>query len=69
MRRIIRFIKAIIRYIRFGQRVSIDMYINRLILCKECEHFSNTKWTCKKCGCFLDKKAKMSTEKCPNNKW
>lgn len=67
--RIIRFIKAIVRYIRFGRRVSISDYIYRLMLCKICDDFNDEKWICKKCGCYLDKKAKMNTEKCPDDKW
>lgn len=67
--RIARFLKAIIKYIRFGNRIQIDEYIHRLTVCKDCEYFDNEKWSCKKCGCYLDKKAKMNTENCPNGKW
>lgn len=67
--RIIRFIKAIANYIRYGQRVSIDEYIHRLAVCKDCNNFNTEKWSCKKCGCYLDKKAKMNTESCPDDKW
>ena len=67
--RLIRFIKAIIKYIRYGQRVSIDEYIDRLTHCKKCEYFDNESWVCKNCGCYLDKKAKMNTECCPDDKW
>ena len=67
--RIVRFLKAIVKYIRFGQRTSIDEYIHRLTVCKDCEYFDNEKWSCKKCGCYLDNKAKMNTENCPNGKW
>jgi ribosomal protein L32 len=67
--RLIRFFKAIIKHILFGKRTSIDEYIERLSICKNCKQFDVIKWSCKKCGCYLDKKAKMSTEKCPDNKW
>ena len=67
--RIVRFLKAIIKYIRFGNRTQIDEYIHRLTVCKECIYFDNENWSCKKCGCYLDKKAKMNTENCPNGKW
>ena len=67
--RIIRFLKSIIRYIKFGHRIDIDEYIRRLIICKCCENFDEEKWICKTCGCYLDKKAKMNTENCPNDKW
>jgi hypothetical protein len=67
--RIIRFLKAVIKYIRFGQRTPIDIYINRLSICKDCNYFDDEKWSCKNCGCYLEKKAKMNTENCPKNKW
>jgi hypothetical protein len=67
--RIIRFLKAIIKYIMFGQRSPIEVYIHRLTICKDCIYFDNEKWSCKKCGCYLDKKAKMNTENCPDGKW
>ena len=67
--RVINFLKAIAKYIRFGKRVSINDYIYRLTVCETCNHLDNEKWSCKECGCYLDKKAKMNTEKCPNDKW
>ena len=67
--RLIRFLKAITIYLIYGSRTNIDEYINRLSICKDCVYFDNEKWSCKICGCFLDKKAKMNTEKCPDDKW
>ena len=67
--RIIRFLKATVKYIRFGQQTTIDVYIDRLTICKNCNNFDNEKWSCKICGCYLDKKAKMNTENCPEDKW
>ena len=67
--RIIRFIKALWRYIWFGERVTIDEYVSRLNECKGCVFMDNDNWTCKKCGCYLTKKARMSTEKCPEDRW
>lgn len=67
--RIIRFLKAIVKYILYGQQTPIDIYIDRLTICKSCSNFNNEKWTCKICGCYLDKKAKMNTESCPEDKW
>ena len=60
---------AITKYIRYGNRVDIDNYINRLSICMACDNFDNEKWSCKICGCYLDKKAKMNTENCPDDKW
>lgn len=65
----IRFLKAIVKYILFGDRTTIDEYINRLSICKKCIYFDDEKWACKKCGCYLDKKAKMNTENCPDDRW
>jgi len=67
--RIFRFIKALWRYIFYGKRVSFGLYVSRLYICDQCSNLNRDKWTCNKCGCYLDKKAKMSTEKCPDNKW
>ena len=40
-----------------------------LTICKNCNNFDSEKWVCKICGCYLDKKAKMNTENCPECKW
>ena len=69
MRRIFRFIKALWRYMWYGNRVSFDTYITRLNSCKGCKYINKEKWTCNNCGCYLIKKCKMSTEKCPIGKW
>lgn len=41
----------------------------RRAICNSCEHY--IKWTtqCKKCGCFMKLKTKLSNVKCPLNKW
>ena len=67
--RVIRFLKAIVKYILYGQQTPIDIYIDRLTICRNCNDFDYEKWICKKCGCYLDKKAKMNTESCPDDKW
>lgn len=67
--RVINFLKAIAKYILYGQRTTINEYINRLSICGKCYQFDNEKWACRKCGCYLDKKAKMNTENCPDGKW
>lgn len=69
MKRVLRFIKAIWRYLLFGKRVTFDDYATRLNSCRECQYMNKEKWTCDKCGCYLVKKCKMSTEKCPIGKW
>ena len=41
----------------------------RLYMCERCKDFKEDNWTCGVCGCYVTKKAKMSTEKCPKSKW
>lgn len=69
MRRVLRFIKAMFRYMLHGRRVEFDTYVKRLDACNRCEHLNRENWTCSLCGCYLDKKAQMSTEKCREEKW
>lgn len=65
--RLIRFIKALVKYALHGHRVEFGDYVLRLRMCNECPY--RDEFTCKKCGCFLDKKCKMDTEKCPKGNW
>jgi hypothetical protein len=67
--RIIRFIKALWRYIWFGHQVTFEEYMLRLDKCRSCEYLERYDGSCNKCGCYVLKKAKMSTEKCPDGKW
>jgi hypothetical protein len=41
----------------------------RLNICKNCEFFFTPTSQCKKCGCFMNIKTKMSHASCPINKW
>jgi hypothetical protein len=34
-----------------------------------CGFFDSKTRRCKDCGCFIDAKVKIATEKCPQNKW
>lgn len=69
MKRLFRFIKALWRYTLYGNRVDFDVYVKRLEKCNACPNFNDANWTCKVCGCYMTKKAKMSTENCSENKW
>ena len=69
MKRVFRFIKAVWRYILYGKRVTFNQFVDRLDICRDCPNLKKDNWTCGICGCYLDKKTKMSTEKCPENKW
>lgn len=49
--------------------VSEEIRQERLDICKSCEFLSTKLWTCKKCGCFLHAKTKISWAECPLKKW
>ena len=67
MIRFFRFIKALIKYIIWGDQVTADKYNSRIAICDTCSDKCGK--TCCICGCYLHKKAKWSTEECPKNKW
>ena len=46
-----------------------EVYKERLEICRGCEHYFSLTGTCKKCGCFMRVKAKISTMTCPERKW
>ena len=65
--KVIRFIIALFKYIIWGDQVTTDKYNNRMAICEQCTSRCGNK--CCICGCYLNKKAKWSTESCPQNKW
>ncbi len=67
MKRIFRFLTSLIRYWLYGEPVTFEKYVERLIECHNCEYREED--LCGKCGCFLHKKARWTTESCPKNKW
>ena len=69
MKRILRFLKALWRYKMYGERVFFWKFCDRLCKCKTCDKFQEHNWTCGVCGCYVTKKAQMSTENCPEYKW
>ena len=44
-------------------------YKDRLDICKSCPQLFKPTTSCKRCGCFMRIKAKISSMKCPDNKW
>lgn len=42
---------------------------SRLDICKSCQHFIKLSHQCKKCGCFMNLKSKLSDATCPIGKW
>jgi len=41
----------------------------RLSVCEACPYFDHTMRQCNECTCFVDLKAKLSTEECPKGFW
>lgn len=41
----------------------------RLLVCEECPFFDSPAGRCDLCGCFVELKAPLRTEKCPDNRW
>ena len=67
MKRFLTFIIALSKYLIWGDHVTVDKYNNRIAICNQCSDKCGSK--CCVCGCYLNKKAKWSTESCPKNKW
>ena len=67
MKRLLRFIWALTKYIFTGRAVDSNIYKIRLENCYSCKYLSNE--VCSICGCYVKKKAKWTTEHCPKNKW
>lgn len=71
MKKIFRFIRALFRYAVYGhfKKSTFKLYAERINICSGCKLLNADNWTCGVCGCYLTKKAKWSTETCPENKW
>ena len=67
MIRVIRFIKALVKYLIWGEQVEQRVYDQRMMICTSCSDRCGKK--CCLCGCYVSKKAQWSTESCPKNKW
>lgn len=42
---------------------------SRYDICSGCEYFFSPSGNCKKCGCFMKVKTKLTHAKCPIGKW
>lgn len=61
---------SMIHYAKNGfGNVSEEEYTKRIAICEGCEFFEKNHRRCFRCGCFVDGKAKLSSEICPENKW
>ena len=67
MKRIFRFIQAIIKRWIYGEEVTYETFIERNLQCLNCLERQDT--ICGKCGCPLHKKTRWTTEECPLKKW
>jgi len=65
--KIFRFIKALMKFIFTGGKVSKERYTYRENICNLCSN--KEKNICGICGCVLKYKLKWSTEECPLEKW
>ena len=45
-----------------------ELATQRIAICDSCEYLSGIR-NCKKCGCFIDAKAKLKGASCPMGKW
>lgn len=49
--------------------VNDEEFKKRISFCNSCEHLLKATRQCKKCGCFMDQKAKLPHADCPVGKW
>lgn len=68
MKKLHNFLKSLLKYIKSGfKNVSQNTYNSRMYVCSNCSYFGE--FVCSECSCLVHIKAKMSTEKCPLDKW
>jgi hypothetical protein len=41
----------------------------RLAICEHCPHLFRPTYTCKRCGCFMQAKARIQATRCPEGLW
>jgi hypothetical protein len=46
-----------------------ELIDSRLAICKNCPELLALTTQCKKCGCFMNMKTRLSAAKCPIGKW
>ena len=51
------------------KKVEPEIVNKRLDICKICPNLIELTMQCKKCGCFMNAKAKYEAAKCPIGKW
>jgi hypothetical protein len=53
----------------FTEYTTEELFDKRMEICKACPEFIQLTKQCKKCGCFMSLKAKMTNSTCPIDKW
>lgn len=48
---------------------SKEVAFERAAICNACPELFKPTWTCKKCGCFMKAKVRISGVSCPLDKW
>ncbi len=49
--------------------MNTDYISERLEICKNCPRLFKPTYTCRECGCFMQIKARIPSQKCPLGKW
>ncbi len=67
MKDLLESVKELIRGLPEEERVSEEIYAERLGVCKSCDNLRNG--TCGACGCFAELRAAKRRMGCPEEKW
>lgn len=51
------------------KKVSLDISVKRMDICKSCPELIKLTSQCKKCGCFMGLKTQLEKAECPLGKW
>jgi len=51
------------------KKVTPEIHAKRWEICQACEHLYKVTNSCRKCGCFMEVKTWMATQRCPIKKW
>lgn len=70
----VRFLVAIFRSLRLGMSgnrvlVRAEVRDDRLAECGDCPYFDSLVRQCNLCACFVDLKAELTAETCPDGRW
>lgn len=56
-------VRECIERIKAHEKTPDDIYAQRLLLCRECDHLLGG--TCMKCGCYVELRAAFKNNRCP----